>query len=269
MNPVMFKLGNIEIMWYSFLMFIAILFGIILFRKESKRFKFNQDFIFNVAFWSIVFGFIGARLYYVLFRFELYQHDLLSILKVWEGGLAIHGGILFGLITIILYSKKYNINYTKILDMSVVPLILAQAIGRWGNFFNSEAYGSIVSVAKLRELRIPEFIINGMYINGNYYHPTFYYEFLWCIIGFIILLVIRRIKTVKYGIPTSFYLIWYGIGRFVIEKMRMDSLMLGNIKAAQVVSITMIIIGVIMFLILSRRGKYENLYNKEESSILF
>lgn len=269
MDPVMITIGSLEVKWYSITMLMGIILGIGLFLREGKRFNFNKDFLFNLAFWSIIFGLIGARLYYVIFKFSLYQDDLLSIFKIWEGGLAIHGGIIFAIITIIIYSKKYKVNYVKIFDMAIVPLLLGQAIGRWGNFFNNEAYGSIISYARLQELHVPEFIINGMMINGNYYHPTFFYESLWCFLGFVIVLVLRRIKYVKYGQLTAFYLIWYGIGRFFIESLRTDSLMIGGFKTAQIISIIMVIIGVVATMIISRKGKYEDLYNAEADVVRF
>lgn len=269
MNPVMISLGSLEIKWYSFLILFSAILGISLFLKEGKRFKFNKDFLFNLAFWTIIFGLIGARLYYVIFKWPLYSSNLRDIFKIWEGGLAIHGGIIFGLLTIIIYSRKYDTNFVKITDMATVPILLAQAIGRWGNFFNSEAYGSLTSYARLKELRIPEWIIQGMKINGQYYHPTFLYESLWCLVGLLIILILRRSKYLKYGQLTSLYLIWYGVGRFFIENLRTDSLMLGGFKVAQVISITMIVIGVLATLILSRKGKFEDLYNAEADVIKF
>ena len=159
---------------------------------------FNILNIFNLTFWTVLFGLLGARLYYVLFNWSLYSHDILSIFKFWEGGLAIHGGILFGIITIYLYCKKKNVNFLKILDIAAPALFIAQAIGRWGNFFNSEAHGYATTLTVLKNHKIiPDFIINGMNINGIYYEPTFYYESLWCILGFIALLVIRNRKKTK------------------------------------------------------------------------
>ena len=140
-------------------------------------------------------------------------------------------------------------------------MIIGQAIGRWGNFFNGEAHGAATTLKQLQDLNIPKFIIDGMYIGGSYYHPTFLYESLWCIVGFIILLIIRRLKNTKLGIPAAFYLIWYGTGRFIIEGMRTDSLMIGSIKMAQVVSMVMILIGIIMFIHL-KFSKFNKIYSE-------
>ena len=266
MNPEIFSIGSISIRWYSVLILIGIIIAVILAEKESKKFKFEKDFIFDLAFWAIIFGIIGARLYYVIFNFELYKNDLLGIFKVWNGGLAIHGGILAGLITVIVYCKRKNVRILRVTDIAVPSLIIAQAIGRWGNFFNSEAHGPVTTLANLKELFIPSFIIDGMNINGVYYHPTFYYESLWCILGFIVLLLVRRFyKSLKCGQLTGIYLMWYGVGRLFIESLRTDSLMLGNLKVAQLVSLVMILIGLLSFVYLCfnrlKKGKY---YEYEE-----
>ena len=149
--------------------------------------------------------------------------------------------------------------------MAVVPLLLAQAIGRWGNFFNSEAHGAATTYYHLKELHIPEKIIEGMKISNVYYHPTFYYESLYCLIGFIILLFVRRYRYLKKGQLTSLYLMYYSIGRFFIEALRTDSLMLGAFKVAQLVSVALFVVGLIAFMILGRKGKFEDLYNEEQN----
>lgn len=260
MNPILLELGPIKIYWYSITMLIGILIGGTLVVKEAKKFKISENFIYNLFFYIIPIALLGARLYYVIFNWYYYSNNLTSIFKVWEGGLAIHGGIIAGLLFIIYYTRKHKINTLKILDFIVVGLIIGQAIGRWGNFFNGEAHGPITTLEHLQSLNIPKFIIDGMYIGGNYYIPTFLYESLWCILGFIILLIIRR-TNIKQGIPSSFYLIWYGIGRFMIEGMRTDSLMLGSLKMAQVVSIIMILIGIIMFMYFNF-SKFNKLYKE-------
>lgn len=224
MNPVAFSVFGFEIRWYSLLILIGVLLAFFSLMKEAKKFNISSDFIFNMFFWTIIFGIIGARLYYVVFSWEYFGSHINEIWQIWQGGLAIHGGILFGLITINIYTRKYNIKTLKILDMIVAPLILAQAIGRWGNFFNSEAYGVATSLNHLQSLHIPEFVINGMKINGIYYTPTFFYESLWCLVGFVILMIAKRFKFIKVGQLTSIYLIWYGLGRFWIEASRTDSL---------------------------------------------
>ncbi len=263
MNPILFNLFGFEVRWYSVMLLIGIIFAMILFIKEGKRFNISKEFTFNLAFWVVVVGIISARIYYCLFNFSMYKNNILDIFKIWEGGLAIHGGIIGGLITIILYTKKSNYKAAKITDMIVVPLLLAQSIGRWGNFFNGEAHGPATTYFHLKELHIPEKIIEGMKIGNNYYHPTFFYESIYCLIGFIILLFIRRYRYLKRGQLTCIYLMYYSVGRFFIEALRTDSLMLGGFKAAQLFSIFSFIGGLIIFIILCRKSRFEDLYNEE------
>ena len=261
MDPIMFSIFGIDIYWYSVFILIGIIIGIILLEKEAKKFKYPPDLIFNICFWAIIIGIIGARLYYCLFNFSYYKNNLLEIFAIWNGGLAIHGGLIAGLLTVIFLAKKHHLNFLKLLDMAIPSLILAQAIGRWGNFFNSEAHGIATTYTQLKDLLIPEFIIEGMELGGIYYLPTFYFESLWCLLGFIILLIIRKLKYIKIGATTCIYLIWYSLGRFFIGAWRTDSLMLGGFKVAQIISIIMFITGLTYLIILSRKGKYENLYN--------
>lgn len=267
MNRYIFTIGNFKLEWYSALIIVGAMIGISMVLKEAKRYKYSTDYIFNMLFWAIIFGIIGARIYYVLFNLELYN-SFWDACKIWEGGLAIHGGLIAGILVILLYSKKYNVRAIRIFDFLAPAMILAQAIGRWGNFFNMEAHGPATTLAHLQSLHIPEFIINGMKINNTYYTPTFLYESIWCLIGFIILLIVRRLKITKVGQPFAVYLMWYGLGRFIIESMRTDSLMLGGFKVAQIISVLMILFGLIIIMITSRKGRYEDLYDQDENDIV-
>lgn len=261
MNPVIFSVGSFSLRWYSVLILIGAFLAIVLIKKESKRFNIDQDFIFNLFFWVVIIGFLGARIYYVIFNYSLYKGDVLSIFKIWEGGLAIHGGIIAGFITLCVYCKKNKQSIFRMTDIFVPGLILAQAIGRWGNFFNSEAHGMATTYAHLKSLHIPEFIIKGMHIDGIYYTPTFLYESLICLIGFVILICIRRLKYIKVGTCTGIYLMYYSIFRFAIESMRTDSLMFFGFKAAQLISIALFLSGLALIIYSSSKSKFENLYN--------
>lgn len=263
MNPIFLDLGVIKIYWYSVCIFLGILVGGSIILRESKKFNVSEDFMLNLFFWDIIIAFIGARLYFVAFNWGSYSNNLLDIIKVWEGGLAIHGAIIFGGIFALIYTKKYKISSLLILDFTVVGMLIGQAIGRWGNFFNGEAHGSITTLETLKNLLTPSFVIDGMYIGNNYYLPTFLYESIWCLIGFILLLFIRRIKYIKVGQITSIYMIWYGLGRFFIEYLRTDSLMLGNFKVAQIVSILLFATGIIMLIVLGRGSKFQDQYNQK------
>lgn len=261
MNPELFNIFGISIKWYSVLILLGIILGFFLADKESKRFNLPKDFIFDLGFWAIIFGIFGARLYYVIFNFNIYKNDFWEIFRVWNGGLAIHGGIIAGLITVLVYCKIKDVKAIRMTDIIVPSLILAQAIGRWGNFFNGEAHGPATTITNLQNLYIPDFIINGMNINGIYYHPTFLYESLWCLLGFLILILIRKFyKYLKTGQLTCVYLMWYSVGRLFIESLRTDSLMLGQFKVAQLVSLIMFIVGFVCFIYLCfnrlKKGQY-------------
>ena len=248
MNRVAISIGNINIYWSSIFVLIAMVVASILIIRESKRNGIKEDDILDLLFWGLIVGIIGARLYYVLFNLKEYT-SIGEMFAIWNGGLAIHGGILATLIFTIIYSKIKKFNLLKITDICVVGLILGQAIGRWGNFFNGEAYGRVTTLTALQNLHIPKFIINGMFIENSYRQPTFLYESISCLIGFIVILLIRKLyKNLKLGQLTSIYLIWYGITRLIIEKYRSDSLLLGNIKVAQIISVLFIISGIILLI---------------------
>jgi len=258
MNRTLIKLGPISIYWYSVMIALGFLAAMIVCLTEVKRKKLDIEKYSNMVFYAVLFGILGARIYYVLFNLDYYLKMPSEILKVWHGGLAIHGGIIAGILVAYFYTKKYKMNFLKTLDISVVGIIIAQAIGRWGNFFNQEAFGKLTTKAALIKQRIPNFIIDGMYIDGAYYQPTFLYESVWSLIGFIIMLFLRRTKKLKVGYLTGFYLIWYSIGRCFIEYFRSDSLMLGTIKVAQLISLSLIVIGIIVII---KSTKKNELYN--------
>lgn len=267
MNRVAFDLGFIQIYWYSITMFLGIVLGSTLTYLEIKRLKLDKEYFFNMLFYVILFGFIGARIYYVLFNLEYYLSNPFEILAVWNGGLAIHGAIIAGSLTILIYSFKHKKKLEEIIkyiDTCTFGLILGQIIGRWGNFFNSEAHGGITTRLFLEKLHLPKFIINGMYIDGVYYHPTFLYESILNLIGLTILLIVRKYKKLKTGMLLSIYLIWYSIVRFFIESMRTDSLMLGSLKMAQIISIILMITGIIIFIIsIKKNNNYNEKGNKK------
>ena len=264
MNRVAIDLGFIQIYWYSITMLCGVLFGGILTYSELKRLKIDPNYFLDMIFYVIVFGFLGARFYYVLFNLDYYLSNPKEILAIWNGGLAIHGAIIAGTLTIILYSlkhKKTKKQIIKYLDVSSLGILLGQIIGRWGNFFNGEAHGGVTSKAYLESIHIPEFIIQGMTIDGVVYHPTFLYESFLNLLGLILLLFIRKNKKLKNGMLVSIYLMWYSIVRFFIESMRTDSLMLSNLKMAQVISIVLFIVGVIIFTI---SLKFGDTYNRKD-----
>lgn len=258
MSDIFLDLGLIQIKWYSFCLLIAMVIGGVLFYKEGKKKGISGDELIDILFYGVLLGILGGRIYYVLFNLSYYLKYPSEIIKVWHGGLAIHGAIIAGLIYLYFYTKKQKKPLFLLTDITVVSLIIAQAIGRWGNFFNQEAFGRVVSLSFLKNLHLPKLIINQMYIDGFYREPTFLYESLLNGIGFIILILLRKNRKIKVGQLTGFYLVWYGIIRIIIESFRADSLMLGNIRMAQVVSFIAIVCGGYLLL-----RKNKSLYQEE------
>ena len=183
----------------------------------------------------------------MLFNLDYYLKYPIEILEVWNGGLAIHGALIGGIISIFVYCYKHKINVLKITDAAAVAIILSQSIGRWGNFFNSEAHGTVTTLANLKKLMIPNFIIKGMYIDGEYFLPTFLFESIWDLLGFIILFfTYKKYKKLRLGQLTGIYFMWYSFGRFFIEILRTDSLMISNVA---LVFLIMIILMLTLFII--------------------
>ncbi|RIL31835.1 prolipoprotein diacylglyceryl transferase [Staphylococcus equorum] len=252
-NPIALELGPISVRWYGIIIAVGILLGYFIAQEGVKRIGFDTDTLVDIIFWSAIFGFIMARLYFVVFQWPYYIQNPIEIPMIWHGGIAIHGGLIGGFVTGIIICKQKNINPFQIGDVIAPSMILGQGIGRWGNFMNHEAHGGPVSRIFLENLHIPDFIINNMYINGKYYQPTFLYESIWDILGFVILILLR--KHLRIGDTFCLYLIWYSIGRFFVEGMRTDSLMLtSDIRVAQLMSIILIIVGIVIMII--RRVKY-------------
>lgn len=263
MNSIAFTFGPFTIYWYSLFILTGLLLGSFLAFYEAKKHGISVDTLIDMLFYTVPISIVGARLYFVLFHYDYYRLNPIEIFYIWEGGLAIHGAMIGGLICFAYFCHKQKINLLLLTDIAVISLFLGQAIGRWGNFMNGEAFGPATTLAHLHELHIPEFIIQGMNIDGIYHIPTFFYESIGCIIGFIVLLCIRKYKKLKLGQLTSIYLIWYGVIRFFIEALRTDSLMLGSLKVAQIVSIFMIGIGIIIWI---HAGKMRKNYHEEVSS---
>lgn len=257
MSPIMFKIGNIGIRWYSVLILIAFIIGYILVITRARKKGISGVYVSDISLYLIIFCIIGARLYYCLFNMNYYKDNLVEILMIWRGGLAIHGGIIAGIIVLTIYTKKYQIGFFRMIDIIAPALALGQAIGRWGNFFNQEAYGPATTLAELKKLHIPKFVIDGMKIDGIYHHPTFLYESLACLLIFIIIMIVRNSKHVRDGQITGLYFIIYGTARYFIEGLRQDSLMLGTYRAAQVVSLVMIACGILLIIVPLFRRRYD------------
>lgn len=255
MNPVAFSIGGFDIRWYGILIAFGMALGIFIANYNCKWRDADYDKLLNIVLLSIPIGIVGARLYYVILEFENYKNNIIDAFNIRNGGLAIHGGLIFAFGTALIYTKIKKLNFIKFADVAAPSIILAQALGRWGNFFNQEAHGDAVSYEFIKHF--PMFIQSGMNINGTYYNPTFLYESTWNITVFLILIIILR-KSKKNGIVFFTYIGLYSIGRFIIEGMRTDSLMIGSVRMAQLVSLS----GVIIWLVFITLNYYKNVVRK-------
>lgn len=230
-NPVVFELGSLSIRWYGIILGLGALIGLLLAVREGKRFGIKPDFFMDLLLIGAPSAIIAARIYYVAFKWEDYKDNPLDMFKIWEGGIAIYGAIIGAFICGIIYSRYKGYSFWRIVDICVPSLLAGQMIGRWGNFMNQEAYGGPTTEEFLRNtLHIPSFIVDHMFIadsvfpGGAFRHPAFLYESLWSLIGIGILFILRRQKFLRAGELMASYLIWYSIGRFFIEALRIDSL---------------------------------------------
>jgi len=232
MNPVAFEILGISVRWYGIIMAAGIICGLIYALRESKRVGMDENIILDLVIFAIPAGVIGARLYYVIFNWDYYSKDPWQIINIRGGGLAIHGTLIAAIITGVIYTRVKKVNFWTLADIASPGLILGQAIGRWGNFINQEAHGT------------PTDLPWGIMVNGVKVHPTFLYESLWNFSVFAVLLWYRKRKKTE-GNVFLFYLILYSVGRFFVEGLRTDSLMLGNIRAAQLVSAATVVAGTV------------------------
>lgn len=248
LNPIALQIGGLAIHWYGIIIASAVVIAFLLTIPEAKRQNFDHEKFIDLLIWAIPLAIISARIYYVAFEWSYYSQHPGDIIKIWEGGIAIYGALIGAVVTAIIFTRIKKISFWQIVDIAAPSLIIAQAIGRWGNFMNQEAYGEAVSRTYLEGLHLPMFIINQMNIEGVYHHPTFLYESLWSIVGFIVLLVIRRLLPLKSGEVFISYVIWYSFGRFFIEGMRTDSLMLdifgADLRVSQVLALLLVLGGI-------------------------
>ncbi len=240
-------------MWYGIIISFGVMLGLIIISYTSKLKGVSFDNIIDTFLIAFPIAIIGARAYYVAFEFEDYRGNILSMLNLRQGGLAIHGGVIFGVLAAYLYSKKKKFDFLSIIDVVAPSLILAQGIGRWGNFINKEAHGGAVTSQFIS--KFPGFIQRGMNIGGTYYHPTFLYESIWnLIVFFILLILLKRRKEEEKGIIIAYYAVLYSLGRFFIEGLRTDSLMILGLRTAQIVSLLLIIAGLVSIFIIKKRA---------------
>ncbi|MFB5761927.1 prolipoprotein diacylglyceryl transferase [Paenibacillus medicaginis] len=224
-DPIAFTLGPLRVHWYGIILGLAALVGLVVAIREGKRYGIPQEFFMDMLLLGVPSAIIGARIYYVAFKWEDYRDNLWDVFKIWNGGIAIYGALIGAIICGFFYFRYKGYNFWRIADICAPGLLVGQMIGRWGNFVNQEAYGGPVDESFLRsQLNLPDFIVNQMNVNGVYHHPTFLYESLWSLAGVIVLLILRRRPFLRAGELFASYFIWYSIGRFFIERLRTDSL---------------------------------------------
>ena len=271
-GPIMFEIGPIAIRWYGFLIASAVLIGVSLAQYLAKRRGVNPELLADLAIWLIVGAIPCARIYYVLFQWQEYAQRPEDIIAIWKGGIAIHGAIIGGTLAAIIFARLNRVSLWQLMDLVVPSVALGQAIGRWGNFFNSEAFGRPTDLPW--KLFIPPSNRPLGYLNYDYFHPTFLYESLWNIMVFVLLISLffwglKQGERYKVGTMALNYFMGYSLGRFWIEGLRTDSLMLGPLRMAQVISLVIIalsVLGLIWLYIFKRRlpdvvSPYSNIQN--------
>ncbi len=257
-GPILFELGPLTIRWYGLLIATSVLLGLTLSQYLAQKQGINPERVGDLAIWLVIAAIPCARLYYVLFEWQAYVDRPADIIAVWKGGIAIHGAILGGSLAAFIFARLTRIPFWKLADVVAPSLILGQAIGRWGNFFNSEAFGRPTNLPW--KLYIPPAQRPFNYQTVEYFHPTFLYESIWNLGVFIFLLLlffwgVRHPNRLKTGSLAMIYLVSYSLGRIWIEGLRTDSLMLGPLRIAQVVSLVGISLGIMGLVWLYRLGR--------------
>lgn len=253
-NPIAFSIGNIDVYWYGIIIATSVIVGLIIAKLLDGKYNIKYETVEEFVLWAIPVAIIFARLYYVGFSWNAYKDDLVSIFKIWNGGLAIYGGIVGAILTAFVYCNVKKIRIFDLTDYCIPLLALGQAIGRWGNFVNREAYGTYTNNFFRMELLQK----SGEYISV---HPTFLYESL----GLLVIFIVLMIKNRKFsGEKTALYFFMYGILRAGVEWLRADSLMLFNVKVSFVLSCALSVVSLILLIIGYIRIKKENIKECKE-----
>ena len=249
-SPVFITIGSMEIYWYGVLIALSFFIGAALSLRIARDKQLDQDHVLNLIIYIIPASIIGARLYHVIFSWNQVHYDLLEIFAVRHGGLAIHGGIIGGVLAGYYYVRKHKLDFWALADIFAPSLVLGQAIGRWGNFLNQEAYGTSVSQEFISHF--PEFIQRQMFINGQYHHPAFLYESV-CNLLIFIFLMYKTKRSGFHGQIALLYIMLYSIARFFIEGIRTDSFIIADLRVAQVVSVILIALAVWQMIVRMRK----------------
>lgn len=255
-SSVAFSIGGFDVAYYSITMFLAIISATFFSVGLAKKYypEIDKERIYDLLPWIVLFGIIGARIYYVIADWQYYSEHLNEILAIRQGGLSIHGALLGGILGGYVYVKKHSLNFLKYLDVFSYGIILGQIIGRFGNYFNIEAFGKPCYFSKIICMYVPEVKRPFQYLDVNYFHPTFLYEMIWNLIVLLILFfVIRRIAKKADGVLFFSYLGLYSIGRFLIEGIRVDSVKnIGEVPLAAFVSFLLLCLSIIVCFFLQK-----------------
>ena len=248
--------GSFSIKWYGLLIAVGFMLAILYGLKRSEEFGIDPDAMIDVALLTIPVAILGARLYYVFFNDDLsyYLSNPINILKIWEGGLGIYGGIIVAFVFGPLMCKLKKVKIWAMFDLTALGFLIGQSIGRWGNFFNQEAFGGNTNLPWAMTGDVIQSGVNGAgYNTALPVHPTFLYESLWCILGFLLLHILSKKVLSRFdGMIFCGYMVWYGAGRFFIESLRTDSLMAGTLRTSQLVAVIAVMLGVVLFFVLRR-----------------
>ena len=267
LNPIAIDLGPFQVHWYGLIIGAGLLLGLLMAIRESDRRGLPKETFLDLILYAVPISILSARAYYVIFQWDYYSQNPGDIIKIWNGGIAIHGALIGAVITAYVFCRVKKISFWKVADIAAPSILIGQAIGRWGNFMNQEAYGGEVSRQFLENLMLPDWIINQMYIGGvsglAYYHPTFLYESLWNLLGVIVLLLLRKVN-LRRGEMFLTYVIWYSVGRFFIEGLRTDSLMVTDgLRAAQLLSIILIVGAIVVLIVRRVKGQSKARYKDQ------
>lgn len=266
LNRVAFQIGDISVTWYGILITLGILLAMVFAMTQCKKFGIIPDKLIDVTLGGVVGGIVGARLYYVAFSWDTFKDDLSSIFKTWEGGMAIYGGLIGAILVGALIVKLRKMRLLPVLDIACMGFLIGQAIGRWGNFVNVEAFGSNTSLPwGMTGERITSYLSNSANIEALNklgvtvdplapVHPCFLYESLWCALGFLLLFLYSKHRKFD-GELFLMYTAWYGLGRGVIEGLRTDSLLLGSIRVSQLLAFILVIAAVIIWCVVRSKIK--------------